>query len=233
MYESWQILFGKDRATGELAEDPPEIESQFVDLDDISISIGTNECYTPRFANGKFVHVTQNFSDLGGGMQAGSPSTPTSHANTPMQPTVGGKTTRINPPAKKAKKMSRADAKQAALNDIIGSYMAENKEVMAELIHAIGFEQRLADKRNGVFPELQKLPIPMEDQFAANSLILATDERVIEFYSIPEQMRQVNVNDDIRASWTVFWVMFVASTAAVFRVVFEQFSGLTLLQFSG
>ncbi|KAH7861075.1 hypothetical protein Vadar_021356 [Vaccinium darrowii] len=191
MYKSWQILFGKDRATGELAEDPPEIEVDDVDVDDISISIGNNECYTPRFSNGEFVHVTQNFSDLGGGTQAGSPSTPTSHANTPMPPSVGATTSGINPPAKKAKKLSRADAKQAAPHNLIGSYMADSKEVMGQLVHAVGFEQRLADKRNGVFPELQKLKIPMEDQFAANSLILATDERVIEFYTIPEEMRQV------------------------------------------
>ncbi|KAH7861508.1 hypothetical protein Vadar_027155 [Vaccinium darrowii] len=164
-----------------------------------------------------------------------------------MPPNVGANTSATNPPAKKAKKLSRADAKQAALTDLIGSYMADTKEVMGQLVHAVGFDQRLEDKRNGVFPELQKLAIPMEDQFAANSLILATDERVIEFYSIPEQMREVwvgmllagklvqkttlNVNDEIRASWTVlhfgcyvgaFWAFYCCSLV----VILVLFSGL-------
>ncbi len=28
MFESWQILFGKDRATGEIAEDPQELPEE-------------------------------------------------------------------------------------------------------------------------------------------------------------------------------------------------------------
>ncbi|KAH7846674.1 hypothetical protein Vadar_016852 [Vaccinium darrowii] len=49
MYESWQILFEKNRATSELAENPEGIEVEDIDGEDIRID--TNEYYTTRFAN--------------------------------------------------------------------------------------------------------------------------------------------------------------------------------------
>ncbi|KAH7855297.1 hypothetical protein Vadar_023392 [Vaccinium darrowii] len=87
MFQQWQVLFGKDRATGEMAEDPPEIRDDVSD-EDIEAPIyeesfvGTNECYTPRFANGDFVYGGDSFIDLSaGGSQGLNPTTPTSNVN--------------------------------------------------------------------------------------------------------------------------------------------------------
>ncbi|KAH7847722.1 hypothetical protein Vadar_029536 [Vaccinium darrowii] len=128
-----------------------------------------------------------------GGSQAANPSTPTSNANatTPTSnANANANASKTNPPAKKAKKLTTAEAKQAPLNERIGSYMDETKEVMMELVHAVGFDQRFFDKRQRVFGELEKLHLEMEDMLTANAMILATEQKVDEFYSIPEWYRQ-------------------------------------------
>ncbi|KAI8534658.1 hypothetical protein RHMOL_Rhmol10G0107100 [Rhododendron molle] len=58
MYESWQFLFGKDRATGDLAEDAAEVKEVVETPQDeanIEVDDMLNECYTPTFANGDTV----------------------------------------------------------------------------------------------------------------------------------------------------------------------------------
>ncbi|KAF7142209.1 hypothetical protein RHSIM_Rhsim05G0124900 [Rhododendron simsii] len=57
MYESWQILFGIDRATGDFAEDAAELDNcdpfQSPNPDDIpNMDEYLEECNAPRFANG-------------------------------------------------------------------------------------------------------------------------------------------------------------------------------------
>ncbi|KAH7844283.1 hypothetical protein Vadar_026470 [Vaccinium darrowii] len=142
MYPGWTILFGKDRATDEMAEDPPEIRDDDweEEIDQVwheESVVGTNDCYTPRFANGEFVFGGggSSFIDLSaGGSQPANPSTPTSNDN------------------------------------------AKNLE------------------------------LEMEDMLTANAMILASEERVDEFYSVPES--------------------FSGCFAAVFRAVLLQFSGM-------
>lgn len=52
MFKSWQILFGKDRAMGEIVEDPQEIP----DKDDHVANHNLNDIetgYIPRYENGE------------------------------------------------------------------------------------------------------------------------------------------------------------------------------------
>lgn len=202
MYPSWQTLFGKDRATGELAEDPPEVRDgsdEEIDQPGHEESfVETNDYYTPRFEDGGFVFGDSAFVDFSaGGSQAAYPTTPTSNAN-PTTPTshatANPKASTTNPPPKKAKKLTRAEAKQAALSEQLASYMQENKEVMEKLVVAVGFDQKisekLSEKRNMVFGMLENLNLEMEDIFTANAMILATDQKVEEFHTIPERYRR-------------------------------------------
>ncbi|KAH7864500.1 hypothetical protein Vadar_030217 [Vaccinium darrowii] len=176
-----------------MAEDSPEIRDDVSD-EDIEAPIyeesfvGTNECYTPRFANGDFVYGGDSFIDLSaGGSQGLNPTTPTSNVNATTPNASVGKPA---PPAKKVKKMSKAEVKQAALNEALGSYLADSKEVMVKLVDAVSFDQKVANQRNGVFGHLQQLNLQMEEMFTANSMILASDKKLAEFYSIPEAFRQ-------------------------------------------
>ncbi|KAH7866469.1 hypothetical protein Vadar_020840 [Vaccinium darrowii] len=189
MFPQWQILFGKDRATGEMAEGPAEIrddgsEEEIEQAIHDESFVGTNDCYTPRFANGDFVFGGGSFIDLSrGGSPAANPNTPTSNQ---CQCHHSQCFHCKSPPAKKVKKMSKAEAKQAALNDAFGSYMAESKEVMVKLVDAIGFEQRLSDRRGGVVCQLEKLNLDVDDMLTANAMTLASDKKVDDFYSVPE-----------------------------------------------
>ncbi|KAH7839131.1 hypothetical protein Vadar_000127 [Vaccinium darrowii] len=175
-----------------MAEDPAEIrddasEEEMEQAVHEESFVGTNDCYTPRFANGDFVFGGGSFIDLsGGGSPSANPSTPTSNANA----TTPNASVANPPPAKKVKKMSKAEAKQAALTDAFVSYLAENKEVMVKLVDVVGFDKKMSDKRGGVFGHLEKLNLNVDDILTANAKILANDKRVEEFYSVPEHYRQ-------------------------------------------
>ncbi|GFY91385.1 hypothetical protein Acr_07g0015810 [Actinidia rufa] len=168
MFQSWQLLFGKDRATGEMAEDPAEIRVDACDDATHQPSqeesyVGTNDCYIPRYTDGRFVFGGTDFMDLSAGASR---------------------------PLKKARKLTRAETKQDSLTEAFGSYMSETKEVMEKLVNAVAYEHRLSERRQGVFAELEKLNLEIEDMLTANAMILATEEKVDEFYSVPERYRQ-------------------------------------------
>ncbi|KAG5542406.1 hypothetical protein RHGRI_022069 [Rhododendron griersonianum] len=86
MYESWQILFGIDRATGDFAEDAADLDNcdlvQSPNQDEIpDIDDYLEECYTPRFANGEAIWPGDTFADLS---NANTPTTNyNANANTP------------------------------------------------------------------------------------------------------------------------------------------------------
>ena len=195
MFPSWQLLFGKDRATGEMAEDAAEIREDASDDATHQPSqeesfVGTNDCYIPRYTDGRFVFGGTDFMDLSaGGSQNASPSTPTSNANATTPPTNANASTATRP-LKKAKKLTWAEAKQDSLTEAFGSYMSETKEVMEKLVNAVAYEHKLSERRQGVFAELEKLNLEIEDMLTANAMILATEEKVDEFYSVPERYRQ-------------------------------------------
>ncbi|GFY82617.1 hypothetical protein Acr_02g0008570 [Actinidia rufa] len=195
MFLSWQLLFGKDRATGEMAEDAAEIMEDA--SDDVSHQpsyeesfVGNNEFYIPRYTDGRFVFGGADFIDLStGGSQNASPSTPTSNANATTPPTHANATTTTRP-LKKAKKLTRVEAKQDSLTQAFGSYMSDTREVMEKLVNAVSSDHRLSERRQGVFAELEKLNLEIEDMLTANAMILATEEKLDEFYSVPERYRK-------------------------------------------
>ncbi|KAH7835936.1 hypothetical protein Vadar_031255 [Vaccinium darrowii] len=196
------------RATGEMAEDPLEIrdddwEEEIDQFGHEESVVGTNDYYTSRFANGEFVFGGggSTFIDLSvGGSQPPNPTTPASNGNAstptsnPNPNANANSNANANPPPKKAKKVTRAEAKQKAIYDAFGSYMDESKEVMLKLVDNVGYDQKLSDKRIGVFPNLENLGLEMEDMLTANAMILASEERVDEFYSVPESVAQILEN---------------------------------------
>ncbi|KAH7854945.1 hypothetical protein Vadar_019447 [Vaccinium darrowii] len=195
MYPSWQILFGKDRAIGDLAEDPPEIRDgsdEEIEQGHQESFVDTNDCYTPRFEDGGFVYGDLNF--FAGCSQPAYPSTPTStptsHATATATATANPNASTAIPPPKKGKKLTRAEAKQVALSEQIAIYMQESKDVMEKLVTAVGTDQRLSEKRNLVFGMLENLNLEIEDMLTANAMILATDQKVEEFHTVLERYRR-------------------------------------------
>ncbi|KAH7864220.1 hypothetical protein Vadar_027117 [Vaccinium darrowii] len=247
MYPSWQILFGKDRAIGDLAEDPPEIRDgsdEEIDQGHQESFVDTNDCYTPRFEDGGFVFGDPTFVGLSAGCsQPAYPSTPTSNAN-PSTPTshaiANPNASTANPPPKKAKKLTRAEEKHVALSEQLAIYMQENKEVMEKLVVAVGTDQRLSEKRNLVFGMLENLNLEVEDMLTANAMILATDQRVEEFHTICGLFCFSFVDCFATVLWAVllqfcglFCCNFVACFAADLWAVLLQFCGLFWYSFVG
>ncbi|KAI8539112.1 hypothetical protein RHMOL_Rhmol09G0155700 [Rhododendron molle] len=195
MYESWQFLFGRDRATGELAEDAAEVEEVVEtyqndankEVDDM-----LNECYTPTFANGDTVFPRDTpFVDMS--TSSGTPTsnaipaaprtnanTPRSNANTPTSNVVPGR------PKKKAK----VDANEASMHVAMANLLGESNTAFNKIADAVGYEDRLSAKREKVFTELMKLNLEMIDRFALNTMIVSAEENVDTFYGIPENYKQ-------------------------------------------
>ncbi|KAG5525144.1 hypothetical protein RHGRI_031725 [Rhododendron griersonianum] len=138
-----------------------------------------NDCYTPSFANGDpaFVDIST------------SSGTPTSYA-IPTTPTTNANTPAVNVVPERAKKKAKVDANEASLHDAIGNYMAQSSTVFLKIADSVGFEDRLAAKKEKVFGELENLDLELLDMFAAHAIIVSAEENVDTFYGIPQNYRQ-------------------------------------------
>ncbi|XP_057495691.1 uncharacterized protein LOC130780692 [Actinidia eriantha] len=189
MFEQWQILFGKDRATGEFAEDPNDIP------DDEHIHT-TNENpdspYIPRFENGEFVWSSgSSFVDLECGSETpntnptrSGPTTP-SNGN-PTTPTSAFPNAGQKPPKKKAK----VTTKEASLHEAMETYMKASNVVLEKIADGVGYDKELSARRTGVFNELMKLDLDMDDRFVLNEKICLAEKRVDTFYGLPDEVKQ-------------------------------------------
>ncbi|KAI8569468.1 hypothetical protein RHMOL_Rhmol02G0281800 [Rhododendron molle] len=195
MYESWQFLFGRDRATGELAEDAAEVEEVVETYqNDVNIEVDDmlNECYTPTFANGDTVFSRDTpFVDM-----STSSGTPTSNA-IPAAPRTNANTSRsnANTPTRnvvpgRPKKKAKVDANEASIHVAMSNLLGESNTAFNKIADAVGYEDRLSAKREKVFNELMKLDLEMIDRFALNTMIISVEENVDTFYGIPENYKQ-------------------------------------------
>ncbi|KAI8524691.1 hypothetical protein RHMOL_Rhmol13G0168000 [Rhododendron molle] len=195
MYESWQFLFRRDRATGELAEDAAEVEEVVETYqNDVNIEVDDmlNECYTPTFANGDTVFPRDTpFVDM-----STSSGTPTSNA-IPAAPRTNANTSRSNantPTSNvvpgRPKKKAKVDANEASIHVAMSNLLGESNTAFNKIADAVGYEDRLSAKREKVFSELMKLDLEMIDRFALNTMIVSAEENVDTFYGIPENYKQ-------------------------------------------
>ena len=143
MYDSWQILFGKDRATGEFAEDPEEIQdeagNETLEIDDDFFT----ETYIPRYENGDPVNLDScHDSNV-------NPSTPRANASpsTPIS-NVGV----LERPKKKAK-----GGKEVFMVEAIKGIMGDTNECLTKIAEAVAHDNDASKRRMGVFEELLKL----------------------------------------------------------------------------
>ncbi|XP_058209908.1 uncharacterized protein LOC131322564 isoform X2 [Rhododendron vialii] len=180
MYESWQILFGRDRATGEIAEDAAELDDvQAEPVETLNPDDLFDDYYTPSFANGDpaFVDIST------------SAGTPTSFANPPT-PKTNANTPAMNVVPERPKKKAKVDAKEASIHNAFGDFMAQSSTAFLKIADSIGYEDRLSAKKERVFAELEKLDLQLIDMFSAQAIIVSAEENVDTFYGISENYRQ-------------------------------------------
>ncbi|KAH7840644.1 hypothetical protein Vadar_019644 [Vaccinium darrowii] len=173
--------YEKDRATGEIAEDPQEIpdEDDHVETHNL-IDIETG--YIPRYENGEPSFIpSQCFVDLSCGSETANPNIPNPTTPTSATPTSNAG---LKPPKKKAK-----PSKEGALHEAMGSYMAKSNEVLEKIASGICHDKELSVLRSGVMDELLKLNLEMDDMFVANERICETEQRVETFYALPDHLK--------------------------------------------
>ncbi|KAI8574108.1 hypothetical protein RHMOL_Rhmol01G0328800 [Rhododendron molle] len=202
MYESWQFLFGKDRATREMAEDAAEVEEVVetyqdeanIDLDDMF-----NECYTPTFPNSDtvFPRATPGVdisTSSGTPTSNAIPTATTSNANTARSnaktPTSNANAPTSNVVPGRPKKKAKVDTNEASIHVAVENILAQSNTAFNKIAEAVGYEGRLSAKREKVFTELMKLDLEMIDRFALNTMIVSAEENVDTFYGIPENYKQ-------------------------------------------
>ncbi|XP_057462044.1 uncharacterized protein LOC130752314 isoform X1 [Actinidia eriantha] len=209
MFEDWQTLFGHDRATGEMAEDAPEVPDgtpvQTPGLDDT-----WNDCYSPRYASGEPLFPDGIFVDVTGNdpIDNVNPSTPRGNVNpssTPRGNVNSSSTPRgnINPsnprgdgnpstpiPNIHVPERPKKKAKLDALNEMMKGFVTQNNAHMEKLTNALGYDKELSNKRKSVFSELIKLDMDEMDRFKVNNIIVAGEERLDAFFGIPDHMKQ-------------------------------------------
>ncbi|GFY88814.1 ribosomal protein PSRP-3/Ycf65 [Actinidia rufa] len=161
MFDDWQTLFGHDRATGEMAEDAPEVPDgtpvHTPGLDDT-----WNDCYSPRYASGEPLFAEGIFMDVTGDDLNGNvnPSTPRGNVN-PSTPRGNPSTPMANIPVpERPKKKAKLDA----LHEMMKGFITQNNAHMEKLTNAVGFK--------------------------VNNIIVAGEERLDAFFGIPDHMKQ-------------------------------------------
>ncbi|GFZ19543.1 hypothetical protein Acr_28g0002480 [Actinidia rufa] len=207
MFEDWQTLFGYDRATGEMAEDAPEVPDgtpvQTPGLDD-----KWNDCYSPRYASGEPLFPDGIFVDVTGNdpIDNINPSTPRGNfnpcftrGNVNPSSTPRGNINPSNPrgdgnpstpiPNILVLERPKKKAKLDALNEMMKGFIAQNNDHMQKLTNALGYDKELSNKRKSVFNELMKLDMDEMDRFKVNNIIVAGEERLDAFFGIPNHMK--------------------------------------------
>ncbi|KAI7985791.1 hypothetical protein LOK49_LG14G00961 [Camellia lanceoleosa] len=160
-YKDWLILFGKDRATGALAENPADMVAALEKEDQT-----TDECYTPIMDLPGVNNMDCSLSANG---------TPTNQSTS---------ATTFKKRARKSEGIAKGLAEMATQ---FGSFFEKTNTTMAEIAHRIGYAHDISEARKLVNGELNKLPLNSNYRLRAATLIVKDAERVDLFFSLPEE----------------------------------------------
>ncbi|GFY86781.1 hypothetical protein Acr_05g0004200 [Actinidia rufa] len=157
-YEDWLVLFGKDRATGDLAEGPadsvaaieteeatkeqgpdsPVLQFSAADMESMSANIGTSSAHTSSNANSK----------KRGRAAYGTPKV------------------------------------LADMADAFGIMFENTNNRMAEIAQRIGYAHDLSQQRRQVNAELSQLPLDSNQRLRAATMIVQDAQRMDLFFSL-------------------------------------------------
>ncbi|CAL5329363.1 unnamed protein product [Camellia sinensis] len=163
-YEDWLILFGKDRATGELAEDPAD-----------AVAAMEKEDANATTEEGEQSPVEQFSMNMG---------------DTDYSMSTAGNVPNRADSAKTGKKRARptegipTELSEMAKN--LGSFIENTNTTMVEVAHRIGYSHDLSQQRRLVNVELLKLPMSNTQRLMAASMIVKDEDKVDLFFSLDE-----------------------------------------------
>ncbi|XP_028052517.1 uncharacterized protein LOC114257008 [Camellia sinensis] len=163
-YEDWFILFGKDRATGELAEDPADAVAAMEKEDANATTEEGEQSLVEQFS--------MNIGDMDYSM-----STSGNISNCADSTKTGQKGAR---PAEGIP----TELSEMAKN--LGSFIENTNTTMVEIAHRIGYSHDLSQQRRLVNEELLKLPMSTTQRLMAASIIVKDEDKVDLFFSLDE-----------------------------------------------
>ena len=157
-YEDWLVLFGKDRANGDLVKGPANSVA----------AIETEETIKKQEPESSVLQFSaanmESMSATGGTSSAPS----SSHANS-------------------KKKGRTAEGISKGLADMVDAFgiMFENiNNRMAEIAHRIGYAHDLSQQRRQVNAELSQLPLDSNQRLRAATMIVQDAQRMDLFFSL-------------------------------------------------
>ncbi|KAG5516401.1 hypothetical protein RHGRI_037197 [Rhododendron griersonianum] len=122
------MLFGRDRATGEIAEDAAELDNVQADpVETLNPDDLFDEYYTPSFANGDSAFVDISTS-VGTPTNFANPATLRTNVNSPA----------MNVVPERPKKKAKVDAKEASIHDAFGNFMAQSSTAFLKIADSVG-----------------------------------------------------------------------------------------------
>ncbi|KAL7163118.1 hypothetical protein ACSBR2_039253 [Camellia fascicularis] len=163
-HEDWLILFGKDRATGELAKDPAD-----------AVAAMEKEDANTTTEEGEQFSVEQFSMNMG---------------DTDYSMSTAGNVPNRADSTKTGKKRARpAEGIPTELSEMaknLGSFIENTNTMIVEIAHRIEYLHDLSQQKRLVNAELLKLPMSNTQRLMATFTIVKNEDKVVLFFSLDE-----------------------------------------------
>ncbi|CAL5427774.1 unnamed protein product [Camellia sinensis] len=163
-YEDWLILFGKDKATGELAEDPADAVAA-MEKDDVNATTEEGEQSPVK-------QFSMNMGDTDYSMSTAG--------------NVPNRADSTKTEKKRARPTEGIPTELSEMEKNLGSFIENTNTTMVEIAHRIGYSHDLSQQRRLVNAELLKLPMSNTQRLMATSMIVKDEDKVDLFFSLDE-----------------------------------------------
>ncbi|KAI8009303.1 hypothetical protein LOK49_LG06G02608 [Camellia lanceoleosa] len=163
-YEDWLILFGKDKATGELAEGPADAVTA-TEKEDANATTEEGE-------QSPVEQFSMNMGDMDYSMSTSG------NISNRADSTKTGK--------KGARPAEGIPTELSKMAKNLGSLIENTNTTMVEIAHRIGYSHDLSQQRRLVNEELLKLPMSTTQRLMAAFMIVKDEDKVDLFFSLDE-----------------------------------------------
>lgn len=180
MYDDWLLIFGKDRANGNLAEGSGESVAAIEREEAVEL-----EYYSP----------VMDFSlgaDMAGDMDFSVPhNTPQSAAAAAAPQSAAAPSSSNNVGKKRGRASDGITKGLIQMAQAFGTFFEKNNTTMTEISQRMGYSQDLSNARKQVNEALKSLPLSIEERLKAASMIVDNPQRVDLFFSLKEEDEKI------------------------------------------
>ncbi|KAL8470885.1 hypothetical protein ACS0TY_033456 [Phlomoides rotata] len=189
LFPDWIDIFGKDRATGVVAEDVP------------NASVTINKQTNPASFNVPQESKGANYVNDESQFTTNNEEAPNNDRENEVNSTSRNATTRnaTKPASSKStgkKRKSTTDTTIEPMVRMLGEFCNSTGERLDKIANRIGYDRDLGTERKLLFKQLEKLPgLSMRDRIKVSVLIGSKVENLEIWTTLPNEARLVYVND--------------------------------------